>query len=179
MLAEYIAHRVETITERTYNKLVLILATTSMTSIALSGLGLVFAYAFKYLALSVAILGILAARITLRKAEEKIAKLLNMPEKTPEAKLHFAILKDSYDPYALLKAIYQEPRIEDPLVRKEKKAVEASRPMLASRYRALITRTKTIITATIMAVAIPHLIINLDVTTAIIMMITIYTVRRL
>jgi hypothetical protein len=61
MLSEYIAHRIQEIHEKAYNKLVLVLASSAMASVLLSGLALLANPAFKYLAVAVLISSILIA----------------------------------------------------------------------------------------------------------------------
>jgi len=74
MLSEYVAHRIQEIHEKAYNKLVLVLASSAMASVLLSGLALLASPAFKYLAVAVLISSILLAEKIHKKTLEKTEK---------------------------------------------------------------------------------------------------------
>jgi len=86
MLSEYIAHRIQEIYEKAYNKLVLILASSAMASVLLSGLALLTSPAFKYLAVAVFSSGILLAeRIHKRTLEKQESSCQTQRERPPPA----------------------------------------------------------------------------------------------
>ncbi|MFN3803671.1 MAG: hypothetical protein ACK4SY_01285 [Pyrobaculum sp.] len=161
MLSDYILYKIQTLQERTYNKLVLILASTSMAGVMASGLALIFVPPLKYVALTIIIAGIVIARKTLQKTELKIRKLLAAPEREIEVSKYLAAMKELYIP-DYLTPLSTSPKIEDPLVRSEKKPLEASRHLLKTRVMTLKTRAKIVTTASIMAVVMPHLLIEKD-----------------
>lgn len=163
MLSEYIAHRIQEIHEKAYNKLVLVLASSAMASVLLSGLALLASPAFKYLAVAVLISSILLAEKIHKKTLEKTRKLLSNPEKEAAARRYLAALKDLYTADEIIYRALAEPQIEDPVAKKEKKPIVASAPFFKARYAALRTRSKIVITATSLSILLPHFIVTKDI----------------
>ncbi len=163
MLSDYILHKIVTLYEKTYNRLVIALASTAMASVLTSGVALLTIPNLKYLSIAPLAVGLAAAEKIMRSTEIKVRKLLEAPEREVEVANYLTRLKDLYIERDYLTRYSQQPKIEDPLLKKEKKPLEASRRFLKSRYTVLKTRNKLVVTATALAVALPHLIIEKDV----------------
>lgn len=162
MLSDYISQRFQEIIEKTYYKLVLILALTSMLGVVLSGLSLIADYTLRYLALVSLFVGLLYAKTVLRNTSKKLRKLLERPEDEIRATRYFQILKDVYTPEDYLSRISEEPRLIDPVVKKEKRHLEAGRELLKTRYMNIEARMKTVVIASALAIAVPHVVITKD-----------------
>ncbi|AFA40780.1 hypothetical protein Pogu_2753 [Pyrobaculum oguniense TE7] len=163
MLSRYVIRKVEELEERAYHRLVLVLAATSMTSVMLSGIALLFNPTFKYLSTAVLALGILASGKILRKTEKKIRKVIQSFEREAYVKQYLARVAQEYNPREYLERIYTEPAVEDPIVAKDRREVTAAVPLLKQGYTSLRTRYRIVIMATATAVAIPHVILNKDI----------------
>jgi len=178
MLADYIVHRIQTLQEKAYNKLVLILATSSLGSVLISGVSLIFNSPTKYLAYVVLLVGALAAKAVLKKTERKIRLLLAKPEKEIYAKKYLAALKDEYDEEELLRRLATEPKVEDPLAKREKKPLEAARFFIRGRYAALKARVRVVLLSTAIAAALPHLIVVKDVGVVMVMLLIVWLLKN-
>jgi hypothetical protein len=178
MLSEYIAHRIQELHEKAYNKLVLILASSAMASVLLSGLALLASPAFKYLAVAVFISGILLAEKVHKNTLKKMRKLLTNPEREIVARRYIAALKDLYAADEIIHRALVEPQIEDPVVKKEKKPIVISAPLFKARYAALKTRSKIVITATSLSIILPHFIVTKDIILTIIVLAILLLTRK-
>ncbi|MEM1932537.1 MAG: hypothetical protein QW049_03930, partial [Pyrobaculum sp.] len=86
MLSDYIVHRFHELVEKTYYKLVLVLAIFSIFSIVLSGLSLFGEATLRYFALITSIMGFIIAKTILNRLSKKIRKLLSSPERELKVK---------------------------------------------------------------------------------------------
>ena len=177
MLAEYILYKIQILQEKAYNKLVLILATSSLGSVLISGISLIFNSPAKYLSYVVLLMGALAARAVLKKTEKKIRLLLARPEKEIYAKKYLAALKEEYDEEEFLRRLATEPKVEDPLVKREKKPLEAARFFVRGRYAALKARVRVVLLSTAIAAALPHLIVTKDLGFVIVMLLIVWLLK--
>ncbi|ACB40254.1 hypothetical protein [Pyrobaculum neutrophilum] len=162
MLSDYIAQKIQEIEEKTYNKLVLVLSITSLTSVMTSGIAVVLNPSLKYLATATLAAGLLISRELAKRGAKKARKLLAAPEKELRVKTYFAKLKDSYNAREFLERLAREPTVEDPLVRRERKAVDAAAPLYSIKHETLKSKLRIVAYATSIAVALPHLIITKD-----------------
>ncbi len=178
MLSEYIAHRIQELHEKAYNKLVLIFASSAMASVLLSGLALLASPAFKYLAVAVFISGILLAERVHKNTLKKMRKLLTNPEREVVARRYIAALKDLYAADEIIYRALAEPQIEDPLVKNEKRPIVASAPFFKARYAALKSRSRIVITATSLSIILPHFIVTKDIILTIIVLAILLLTRK-
>jgi hypothetical protein len=163
MLSEYIARRVAEIHEKTYHRLVVALAVTSMTSVMFSGIALFFNTAYKYIALAVLALGIMVSKRILRAGERKIRKILTHFDRELLAQRYTAVLKDRYDPRDYITRIFTEPHIDDPVISGERKRLKAAQPLFAQGYTSLRTRNRLVILVTASSIILPHVLISQDI----------------
>ena len=177
MLAEHIVHKIQILQEKVYNKLVLILAASSLGSVLISGVSLIFNSPTKYLAYVVLLMGALIAKAVLKKTERKIRLLLAKPEKEVYARRYLATLKDEYDEEEFLRRLATEPAVEDPLVKREKKPLEAARLFIRVRYAALKARVRVVLLSTAIAVTLPHLIVIKDLGVVVIMLLIVWLLK--
>lgn len=178
MLSDYIVHRFHELIEKTYYKLVLVLAIFSIFSIVLSGLSLFGEATLRYFALITSIMGFIIAKIILNRLSKKIRKLLSSPERELKVKRYLQILKDVYIPSDYLLRISTEPKVLDPLTKSEKKRLEAGLELLKSKYLNLETRIKIVYIATLLAVILPHIIVTKDFIVFILTLILILSMRK-
>ncbi len=179
MLSDYIAYRIQELHERAYNRLVLVLASSSSVGVLLSGLALFVSPSLKYLAVAVFVFGIMLAERIHKKTLEKMRKLVKNPEAEMVARGYFAVLKDLYTKDHLIRRMLTEPQIEDPIIKREKKTVSAAVRFFEARYAALKTRTRIVITATSISIMLPHLVVLRDVATAVIMIGVLLIARKI
>jgi hypothetical protein len=179
MLSEYIAYRIQELHERAYNRLVLVLASSSSVGVLLSGLALFVNPSLKHLAVAVFVFGIMLAERIHKKTLEKMRKLVKNPEAEMVARGYFAVLKDLYTKDHLIRRMLTEPQIEDPIIKREKKTVSAAVRFFEARYAALKTRTRIVITATSISIMLPHLVVLSDVVTAVIMIGVLLIARKI
>ncbi len=163
MLSDYIAYRIQELHERAYNRLVLVLASSSSVGVLLSGLALFVSPSLKYLAVAVFVFGIMLAERIHKKTLEKMQKLVKNPEAEMVARGYFAVLKELYTADEIIYRALAEPQIEDPVIKREKKLIVASAPFFKARYAALRTRSKIVITATSLSIILPHFIVAKDI----------------
>jgi hypothetical protein len=163
MLSDYIAYRIQELHERAYNRLVLVLASSSSVGVLLSGLALFVSPSLKYLAVAVFVFGIMLAERIHKKTLEKMRKLVKNPEAEMVARGYFAVLKDLYTKDHLIRRMLTEPQIEDPIIKREKKLIVASAPFFKARYATLRTRSRIVITATSLSILLPHFIVTKDI----------------
>jgi len=178
MLAEYIAHKIQILQEKAYNKLVLILATSSLGSVLISGISLILNSPAKYVSYVVLLIGALAAKAVLKKTEKKIRLLLARPEKEIYAKKYLAALKEEYDEEEFLRRLATEPTVEDPLVKREKKPLEAAMFFIRGRYAALKARVRVVLLSTAVAAALPHLIVTKDLGFVVVMLLIVWLLKN-
>lgn len=178
MLSRYVIRKVEELEERAYHRLVLVLAATSMTSVMLSGIALLFNPTYKYLSTAVLALGIFASGRILRKTEKKIRKVVQSFEREAYVRQYLARVAQEYNPREYLERIYTEPEVEDPLVAKDKKDVTAAAPLLRQGFTSLRTRNRIVVMATATAVAIPHVILNKDVLMLILVVVIMFLFKK-
>lgn len=178
MLSRYVIRKVEELEERAYHRLVLVLAATSMTSVMLSGIALLFNPTYKYLSTAVLALGILASGRILRKTEKKIRKVVQSFEREAYVRQYLARVAQEYNPREYLERIYTEPEVEDPLVAKDKKDVTAAAPLLRQGFTSLRTRNRIVVMATATAVAIPHVILNKDILMLILVVVIMFLFKK-
>jgi hypothetical protein len=179
MLSDYIAYRIQELHERAYNRLVLVLASSSSVGVLLSGLALFVSPSLKHLAVAVFVFGIMLAERIHKKTLEKMRKLVKNPEAEMVARGYFAVLKDLYTKDHLIRRMLTEPQIEDPVIKREKKTVSAAARFFEARYAALKTRTRIVITATSISIMLPHLVVLRDVVTAVIMIGVLLIARKI
>jgi hypothetical protein len=179
MLSDYIAYRIQELHERAYNRLVLVLASSSSVGVLLSGLALFVSPSLKHLAVAVFVFGIVLAERIHKKTLEKMRKLVKNPEAEMVARGYFAVLKDLYTKDHLIRRMLTEPQIEDPIIKREKKTVSAAVRFFEARYAALKTRTRIVITATSISIMLPHLVVFRDVVTAVIMIGVLLIARKI
>jgi hypothetical protein len=179
MLSDYIAYRIQELHERAYNRLVLVLASSSSVGVLLSGLALFVSPSLKHLAVAVFVFGIMLAERIHKKTLEKMRKLVKNPEAEMVARGYFAVLKDLYTKDHLIRRMLTEPQIEDPIIKREKKTVSAAVRFFEARYAALKTRTRIVITATSISIMLPHLVVFRDVVTAVIMIGVLLIARKI
>jgi hypothetical protein len=179
MLSEYIAYRIQELHERAYNRLVLVLASSSSVGVLLSGLALFVSPSLKYLAIAVFIFGIMLAARIHRKTLEKMQRIIKSPEAEIVARSYFAMLKELYTEGHLIRRMLTEPQIEDPIIKREKKAVIAATRFFEARYAALKMRSKIVIVATSISMMLPHLVVLRDMVTAVIMISILIIVRKI
>jgi hypothetical protein len=74
--------------------------------------------------------------------------------------------------------VLTEPQIEDPIIKKEKKAVIAATRFFEARYAALKMRSKIVIIATSISMMLPHLVVLKDIVTAVIMISVLIIARK-
>jgi hypothetical protein len=163
MLSEYIARRVAEIHEKTYHRLVVALAVTSMTSVMFSGIALFFNPVYKYMALAVLALGIMFSKRILRAGERKIIKILTHFDRELLAQRYTAVLKDQYDPRDYVARIFSEPHIEDPVITGERKRLRAAQPFFQQGYALLRTRNRLVVLVTASSIVLPHILISQDI----------------
>ena len=178
MLSEYILNKIELIQEKTYNKLVLILAGSSMLSVLLSGISLIVGGWYRYLSPLVLTLGLIAARLVLNSASKKIRKLLTAPEYEKYAERYLAKLKDYYSEDDILIRIDEEPKITDPVVSRELKPLHAARPFVKAKTRVLRTRLRVVLTASALAIAIPQILVARDLLMTFLIIILLVVIRE-
>ena len=178
MLSRYVIRKVEELEERAYHRLVLVLAATSMTSVMLSGIALLFNPTYKYLSTAVLALGIFASGRILRKTEKKIRKVVQSFEREAYVRQYLARVAQEYNPREYLERIYTEPEVEDPLVAKDKKDVTAAAPLLRQGFTSLRTRNRIVVMATATAVAIPHVILNKDILMLILVVVIMFLFKK-
>lgn len=178
MLSDYILNKIEIIQEKTYNKLVLLLAGSSMISVLLSGISLIAGGWFKYLSPLVLALGFVTARQIINSANKKIRKLLANPEYEKYAERYLAKLKNYYSEEDILIRIEEEPRIADPVVAKELKPLHAARPFVKVKTRVLTTRLRVVYTASALAIVIPQILIEKDLLVTVTTIILLVVIRE-
>ena len=179
MLSDYIAYRIQELHERAYNKLVLVLASSSSVSVLLSGLALFVSPPLKYLAVAVFIFGVMLAEKIHKKTLEKMQRIIKSPEAEIAARRYFAVLKDLYTEDHPIRRMLAEPRIEDPVIKRERKAIFAAARFFEARYASLKTRSRIVITATSISMMLPHLVVLRDIVSAVIMIGVLIVARKI
>jgi hypothetical protein len=114
-----------------------------------------------------------------KKTLEKMQRIIKSPEAEIAARSYFAVLKDLYTEDHPIRRMLTEPQIEDPVIKRERKAIFASARFFQARNATLKTRSGIVITAKSISMMLPHLVVLRDIVTAVIMIGVLIIARKI
>lgn len=161
-MEEYLNRAASEALERAYSRVVLVLGSSTMSSVVLSGLSLLFWPPLIYPSLAIFFLGGYISKRVITRAKKKISVLFKKYIYEINIKNYIKYIKISpdLDPLEFIERLEATPAVVDGDLAEEERRISASRWLARGGSRSIDRRMWVMLTAGGTAVAIPHLLMG-------------------